>query len=345
VTVKTWNPASSNRRRRFAGCCSRWAVLGTAATASVPSARATEEGPPAHSAVAAVPTETSPHSARIPLDRDFSAFELVTIGGVTASALVLATAGSRILGQPSPSFGAPAQNSFDRTWADRLHFDAGHGHWFLGRVPDLTGQYVLPFLPAVAYGIDAVAYHRGSGAILSDDLNADHRLFAFAEALGWTTLLTNVTKFIVGRERPYAVLHHPELAGPARESNLSFFSGHASAMFAAASFVSLDVGRRLTSGPLAATTAEERWLLGTLAPYSCFFGTAALVALSRVIDQQHWPTDVLAGAVVGTAVARLSYGAHFDVNGTPRMRHPVDGDTDIHLVPTRRGLSVTGAWQ
>lgn len=347
----TWTRArgSGPRLPRRSGW--RWTALRIALAVSIPAAAAAAAAGTTTTATTPAPlpaeiaAETPTRSARIPLLLDFSTVEMVVIGGVVATSFVLSIAGPRLLGQPSPSFGSPAPNSFDRTWANRLHLDDGAGHRFLGRAPDIGGGYVLPFLPAAVYGIDALTARSAGEGALSDDRNADHRLLAYAEALGWTELITHVTKFVVGRQRPYVVLEHPELSGPAREANLSFFSNHTSVIFASAAFVSLDVSRRLRSGTLAGVTPAEQWLLGTLVPYTATFAVASFVGVSRVIDQQHWPTDVLAGAAVGTIVGRLVYGAHFDTNGTPRLRHVTGSDSNLQVVPTRRGVSVTGVWQ
>jgi len=295
-----------------------------------------------HRVDAVEPSPADP-STRLSLTRNFSIYELATIGGVGVASVVLAAAGTHIFGQPSPSLGAPAPNSFDHEWSDRLHFDDGSGHRFLWGVPDHAGLYVLPYTPLVVYGVDAIAFHRSGEGWLSSDPNADHRFAAYAEAIGWTMLVTNVTKFVVGRERPYVVLEHPELAGPTRESRLSFFSGHSAATFATASFVSMDISRRLSSGWLASASPLERWFQGTAIPYATAFGVASLVGVSRVIDQQHWATDVLIGATVGTSLSRVVYVSHFDEQGNPRSRRAPSGWEWPRVLPTRNGISVSGS--
>jgi len=149
--------------------------------------------------------------------------------------------------------------------------------------------------------------------------------------------VAGVTKVVVGRERPYATLGHPELAGPSNEVDVSFFSAHAAIMFAAASFVALDTSRRLDAGPLAAASPLRRAVLGTVVPYLVAFGTASVVAVSRIIDQQHWPSDVLVGALVGGGIAHLAYLTHFDENGQPR-----GAASSVRLVPTPTGMAVVG---
>ena len=257
------------------------------------------------------------------------------------------TVGDRIVGTPTPSIGPPAPNSFDRRWADRLHLDNGAGRHLWGQVPDIAGMYVLPFVPVVFYGIDATAIARLGGPWWLSDPNQDHRLIAYAEALGWSITATGVTKLLVGRTRPYAVLDHPELAGPAREINMSFFSGHTAAMFTAATFVALDASRRLPITALANASPVKRVLLGQVVPYVICYGVASFIGLSRVIDQQHWPSDVVMGALVGTTIAHLAYLTHFDEDGQPRRLRPHRDPrmaANVRVVPTPSGAAVVGTF-
>jgi membrane-associated phospholipid phosphatase len=189
-------------------------------------------------------------------------------------------------------------------------------------VPDYAGLYVLPYLPALAYGFETFwLEHSGHPVEPRGDLNPDHRVWAYLEALGWTVLVTGVTKMVVGRTRPYAVLDHPALAGPASEQDVSFFSGHSAAMFCAATFVSLDLSAWLTHRVLRDASATRRVLLGWVVPYTISFGLATLVGVSRIVDQQHWATDVLVGAAVGSTASYIAYTVHFDSAGNPRRRH------------------------
>lgn len=310
-------------------------LLATSATSPPVRAEAEPNAVALPSAASAPPAAETP--VRVPLAENFSSLERATSVAALVTGGTLMLFGQRIFGSPSPSLGPPQPGSFDRTWSDRLHLDDGSGHHFLWRVPDIAGYFVLPYLPAIAYGIDAATTARGGTPRLFDDPNADHRFFAYGETLAWTLLVAGVTKVVVGRERPYATLGHPELAGPSNEVDVSFFSAHAAIMFAAASFVALDTSRRLDAGPLARASPLRRALLGTVLPYLVAFGTASVVAVSRVIDQQHWPSDVLVGGLIGGGIAHLAYLTHFDERGQPRRAsgHP-------RLVPTPTGVALVG---
>jgi membrane-associated phospholipid phosphatase len=85
-------------------------------------------------------------------------------------------------------------------------------------------------------------------------------------------------KLVVGRRRP-AVEDLPHLM--ATPTGLSFPSSHASSSFAAAR------------------------AYGGLLPSLPLYGTAAAMALSRVYLGVHYPSDIAAGAGVGTAIGSL----------------------------------------
>ena len=105
-----------------------------------------------------------------------------------------------------------------------------------------------------------------------------------AVSYGVTTVLSNLLKVAFDRPRP-PVEHpeiHPLVAVP---SSASMPSGHAAGAFAAAVAVGL-VHPRL------------RWPLIAL---------AALIALSRVWLGVHYPSDVIAGAALGSAVAYAAW--------------------------------------
>lgn len=92
-------------------------------------------------------------------------------------------------------------------------------------------------------------------------------------AVAGTYLLNTVVKLVIGRARP-ALEDLPALV--ATPTALSFPSAHASSSFAAA---------RAYSG---------------LLPTAPLYGLAAAMALSRVYLGAHYPSDVAAGAVLGT---------------------------------------------
>lgn len=122
------------------------------------------------------------------------------------------------------------------------------------------------------------------------------RTMAALEAGLWAAGVTEVVKAAVGRARP--VLYTADAAGAADNagSARSFPSGHTSVAFAFASTYWL--ARRDLHG--------KPGVLGWLV-----VGAAAGVGVSRVAAGKHFPSDVLAGAVLGTASGLLVYQLKF----------------------------------
>lgn len=109
--------------------------------------------------------------------------------------------------------------------------------------------------------------------------------------LALADLLSTALKLLTRRDRPFVA--NPDQDPLVRTRlDVSFPSGHAAMSFAAAVVLARFVPRRLA--PL-------------------LFVLAALIAWSRVYVGVHYPTDVLAGALLGTAVGltapRLLAGA------------------------------------
>ncbi len=130
----------------------------------------------------------------------------------------------------------------------------------------------------------AYAYGRISG----DEGWADvglHAGTAFVTAEAATYLI----KFLAGRARPY------QSPGDAHDYSLlrgldydyqSFPSGHTSAAFAIASALTSEAGIR---------NPGDEWWIGTL-----LYSAAALSGAARMYEHQHWASDVLAAAAIGT---------------------------------------------
>lgn len=120
-------------------------------------------------------------------------------------------------------------------------------------------------------------------------------IYPARRAAAWRLLLTvaftfvitdNVIKPIVDRPRPFVVIADLPVID-AKPVTPSFPSGHAARAVAGAI-----AGSQMLPG--------AGWVLWPL---------AALVAISRVYIGVHWPTDVLAGAVIGLACAWFVLGS------------------------------------
>lgn len=126
-------------------------------------------------------------------------------------------------------------------------------------------------------------------------------LLVVAEAAAIAQDLNQLTKFTVARERPF--VHYADPSRPhAPDDDVSFFSGHTSFAFALASSAGMVSTLRGYDG------APWVWGVGMT--------LAAGAGWLRMGGDMHWLTDVLVGAVVGTAVgAGLPWLLHRNGSG------------------------------
>lgn len=116
----------------------------------------------------------------------------------------------------------------------------------------------------------------------------------------------------------------------------SFFSGHASLSFAAASFVAMQIGSDYLWGKDAPDWARP---VAGIAVGGLLAG-AGYISATRVEDNRHHLEDVVVGASVGVASGVAAYLVHFDVDGEARRRWSVD--VAPMALPEGIGVSVTG---
>lgn len=176
--------------------------------------------------------------------------------------------------------GTDAVNGLDTSVRNALkwsNIDAGD------TASNVTG-FVL--MPLGALGLTALA------ASHEDRLaNFPVDFLLIAEATALAADLNQVVKFSVGRERPFVHALPPELksqtAHPS-DNNTSFYSGHTNLVFALA----------VSSGTVASMRGY-RW-----APWVWAGGltVAATTGYLRIAGDRHYFTDVITGAVVGSAV-------------------------------------------
>lgn len=123
------------------------------------------------------------------------------------------------------------------------------------------------------------------GMLAKDKKYVSTALLAF-ESFALASLVTRIPKTLVGRERPdNANGDGPYVINGPLHGN-SFPSGHTTASFAVASVI-------------ATQFRDSKWI--PVAAYS----VAGLAGLSRIYDNKHWLTDVVAGATIGTLVGNL----------------------------------------
>jgi membrane-associated phospholipid phosphatase len=110
------------------------------------------------------------------------------------------------------------------------------------------------------------------------------------EALVVGELTATALKSLVGRQRPYVTPRNANsyqlLRGTRSNAYRSFPSGHSVAAFAAAAAVTAETSRN---------DPTSTWIVAPI-----MYGGAALVGISRMYNNQHWASDVLVGAGIGT---------------------------------------------
>ena len=134
------------------------------------------------------------------------------------------------------------------------------------------------------------------------------------EAMVISSAITYPMKLLAGRARPFVFKDSASFdfklgrglvsePGHVRRDFQSFPSGHATTAFAVASAVAAETSHMINrdGGPEALK----------LAIGAAMYGGASLVGISRVYHDQHWASDVFAGAAIGTfcglKVVRYAY--------------------------------------
>lgn len=278
---------------------------------------------------------------RVSLDENFSQQEQILIWGAGGLASGLLYFQSDLLKwfPHEPWIGAPAP--WETAISDSLY--QGPDYQLLNGFPDTFGEKLAPYM--------ALGWYTGNGFLLSlqgksltGNVNADHEAFAFMEAYGINLALTQLAKVSVRRVRPFWALER-DLAVPSDEdSMLSFFSGHSSSSFCIAAFVARDLSDALVSGPLATASVPVQVGLGRVVPGAALYGLAALIAYSRVVDQQHFVTDVLVGSLVGGILGNVVYARHFDWNGAPKRAAMSNARTQTRLTAGPLQVSLQVRW-
>jgi membrane-associated phospholipid phosphatase len=170
-------------------------------------------------------------------------------------------------------------NGFDTSVRDAVR-------WSDPSTANVTSN-VLGFaaVPALALGGDALA-------ALHDDrargFGADSLVIVEAGVLAAD--VNQLTKFIVGRQRPCARFADPAhpCTGGGPDDNVSFFSGHTSVTMAL--------------GVASAQVAQMRGYRWAPILWAALPALSVLTGYLRIAADEHWATDVLTGAVLGAGI-------------------------------------------
>jgi membrane-associated phospholipid phosphatase len=173
----------------------------------------------------------------------------------------------------------------DRYFANRLQDSATQSNrWLHGAA---TGFRILGSQGSLAAG--AGLYLIGKAA--KKNRTADLGLHSTEAMLG-ADLVSTGMKVFFGRARPFVDVSNNYdfqlFRGLRDDKYRSFPSGHSTNAFAFAATVSRETEM---------WWPKSRWYIGPV-----MYGGATLVGLSRMYNNQHWASDVIGGAAVGTIV-------------------------------------------
>ncbi len=155
-----------------------------------------------------------------------------------------------------------------------------------------------------------------------------------AEAVALTTAVHQITSLIVSRPRPYLETCGTELSP---DLNLcvrngryrSFFSGHAAMAFTGASLICAHRARHELFGPKA-----------DIVTCATAFVAAAATSGLRVIGDVHNASDVITGAIVGTAIGLAVPALHYRSWDKKKRGAVVGPDYEISVYPTQNGVGI-----
>lgn len=136
-------------------------------------------------------------------------------------------------------------------------------------------------------------------------------------------ILSPLLKYAVGRSRPYQTAQDTDAIHPFSGAS-SFPSGHTTQAFTIASVV--------------ACTYDDQPLVGGVA-----FVVATGVGLSRINNNAHYASDVVAGAILGTWVGYEVVRANRARRGAP-MGQAKGFTWDLLVASDRQGITATWRW-
>lgn len=173
----------------------------------------------------------------------------------------------------------------DRYFARRFQDSSAQSNrWLHGAV---TGFRILGSQGSLAAGAGLYLMGRAANKTRTADLGLHS-----VEAMLTADIISTGIKVLFGRARPFVDIGNNAdfqvFRGFSDDKYRSFPSGHTTNAFAFASTVSRETQM---------WWPHSRWYIGTV-----MYGGAALVGLSRMYNNQHWASDVIGGAGVGTIV-------------------------------------------
>ena len=195
----------------------------------------------------------------------------------------------------------------DRYFAERLQNPRNQGNRLL--------RISAESFNAIAYPGSLII---GAGLLAHGHLRDDRETAALGlhglEAIVVGSAVAGAIKSVVGRARPYLDVTNPHdfgfMRGLGDRRYRSFPSGHTVAGFAAATVVTAETRR---------WWPESEWYIGPV-----MYGGATLIGASRMYTNNHWASDVVIGAAIGTLAGAIINRYH---RGNP------DNWLDRNLLP------------
>lgn len=183
------------------------------------------------------------------------------------------------------TLGAVLVAPIDRQVASRLQDSSTQENRFLHT--SATGFRLLA---------DPGSFITGTGIYLIGRIDGQRRVQALGlhsvESILLADVLGGGIKLLAGRQRPFVDVKNPYdfqlWRGLVDDKYRSFPSGHTITAFAFASTLTRET--------------QFWWPHGAFYIGTVFYGGASLVGLSRIYNNQHWASDVMAGAAIGTIV-------------------------------------------
>jgi membrane-associated phospholipid phosphatase len=183
------------------------------------------------------------------------------------------------------AIGAAAVAPIDMQIANRLQYPGAQENRFLKTAA--TGFRLLgdPGSVVTGLGIYAVGRIDGQRRVQALGLHS-------VESILLASALATGIKLTAGRQRPFADIKNPYnfqlWRGLQGDQYRSFPSGHTVAAFAFASTLTRET--------------QFWWPHASFYIGTVFYGGAGLVGASRMYNNMHWASDVMAGAAIGTII-------------------------------------------
>lgn len=231
--------------------------------------------------------DESPYKLRLDVD-----VAVLVAGGVLwgGTSFVGNTGAPTCGGSNTPACNAGALNAFDRLAVGQSSQAAR------------TAANVISFVPVAYLALDMFDVGpRHWKTYLTD-------LWVVAEALAWNGAIQDLVRRAVRRPRPF--LYTPGLYPSERDGSdagFSFYSGHTSFAFALAVSCSYTFTLR---------HPHSRW---RYVVWPALMAIASIEPVLRVYSGDHFPTDVIAGALVGSAVGLFFPAVHRKLKSLPKV--------------------------